>query len=715
MAKITGSNNDDTLTGGTGNDSILGNNGNDVLYGGAGNDSLYGGAGNDTLVGGSGNDLLDGGSGIDLADYSASGSGVTVSLLTGLGSGGDAQGDTLTGIEQVTGSAYNNSLIGSAGADSLYGGAGNDTLMGGAGADSLDGGTGVNMAEYATSGAAVNVNLTTGVNTGGDAQGDTLTNIQNLTGSTHNDTLTGDAGANVIYGGTGSDAIYGGAGNDTIVAGPELVAPTTMHLSWSQQGGNGTNLAGGFTQSTDGFNVGVGYTNLGQSTGFAESNTQEYVASGESYSTTSGAQLAGTGGGNTSEVTLNFSADQGSGWQGTASNVNFRINDVDAMNNGGWIDVVKIYAYDANGNLVPVTITPSSNDSVSGNTLTAGNVSENPNSAGGSALVNVAGPVSKIVIDYSNAGGSSQVLYLTDVYFQATPSDDDTVYGGDGNDVISGGAGNDLLYGDAGNDVLYGGAGNDTLVGGTGADSLDGGAGENLADYSASSSAVNVNLATNANSGGDAAGDTLTAIQDVTGSAFNDTITGDGNANVLYGGNGNDQIYGGGGNDSLFGGNGNDTLAGGAGADYIDGGAGTDMADYSASGAAVTVNLATNVNLGGDAAGDTLVSIENVTGSAFADSITGDGNANALYGGAGNDSLYGGAGNDTLVGGAGADRLDGGTGTDMADYSASGAAVTVNLGTGLGAGGDAAGDTLTAIEQVTGSAYNELADRLDGQ
>ena len=96
---------------------------------------------------------------------------------------------------------------------------------------------------------------------------------------------------------------------------------------------------------------------------------------------------------------------------------------------------------------------------------------------------------------------------------------------------------------------------------------------------------------------------------------------------------------------------GDDTLVGGAGVDSLDGGTGTDTADYNASGAAVTVNLTTGTGSGGDAQGDTLVNIEKLTGSAFADVLTGDGNANTLAGGAGADSLFGGAGNDVLIGG----------------------------------------------------------------
>ncbi|WP_374840227.1 M10 family metallopeptidase C-terminal domain-containing protein [Mycoplana ramosa] len=104
------------------------------------------------------------------------------------------------------------------GNDTFKGLGGNDVLKGGAGADVLDGGKGTDTATYAGS-SAVNVNLATGVATGGHAQGDKFVSIENLTGSSYNDVLTGNGGRNVIDGGAGNDTINGGAGNDTIRGG----------------------------------------------------------------------------------------------------------------------------------------------------------------------------------------------------------------------------------------------------------------------------------------------------------------------------------------------------------------------------------------------------------------------------------------------------------------------------------------------------------------
>ena len=140
-----------------------------------------------------------------------------------------------------------------------------------------------------------------------------------------------------------------------------------------------------------------------------------------------------------------------------------------------------------------------------------------------------------------------------------------------GNDSLSGGSGNDILYGQKGNDTLLGGDGDDLLVGGSGNDILNGGAGVDTASYMDAGSGVTVSLAVGvAQNTGGAGIDTLSNIENLIGSAFGDTLTGDGNANILSGLAGNDTLIGGGGNDTLIGGAGADTMTGGSGKDtYI--------------------------------------------------------------------------------------------------------------------------------------------------
>ena len=204
-----------------GNDRLYGGDADDILSGGNGDDELYGRGGNDWLHGGSGGDKLDGGPGTDTASYAKSRGAVTVNLATGSGSGGDAQGDTLTGIENLTGSEHADTLTGND-EDNIFEGAhGPDTITGGGGSDS---------ASYAGSPAAVTVNLhasdacqsnvgsslaDAGFVGGGDAAGDTLTGIENLIGSDHDDVLCGDGGDNVLRGGAGADILNGAEGNNT--------------------------------------------------------------------------------------------------------------------------------------------------------------------------------------------------------------------------------------------------------------------------------------------------------------------------------------------------------------------------------------------------------------------------------------------------------------------------------------------------------------------
>lgn len=110
-------------------------------------------------------------------------------------------------------------ITGNSVANKLYGMRGADTLTGGGGADQLFGGDGVDTASYATSAAAVSVNLGAGSAGGGDATGDALSGIENLIGSNSNDTLTGDGGVNRLEGGLGNDTLDGKAGADTMIGG----------------------------------------------------------------------------------------------------------------------------------------------------------------------------------------------------------------------------------------------------------------------------------------------------------------------------------------------------------------------------------------------------------------------------------------------------------------------------------------------------------------
>jgi len=235
--------------------------------------------------------------------------------------------------------------------------------------------------------------------------------------------------------------------------------------------------------------------------------------------------------------------------------------------------------------------------------------------------------------------------------------------------VITGTTGNDGFMGGDGNDTFIGAGGEDTFVGGAGADYFEGGAGLDAVSYVDSDTGVTIDLQMGTGSGGDAQGDTFVSIDKVIGSAYDD---------------------------SLFGGTGKDYFEGGGGADYIDGGLGKDEVAYTQSSSAVTIDLSTGLSYGGDANGDTLVSIENVEGSYFADSITGDDGSNDLQGLSGDDTLQGMGGNDKIYAGRGNDSLIGGTGDDQA-YGNDGADIYVF---GFGDGNDTFGGGLGAWTDV---------------
>jgi Ca2+-binding RTX toxin-like protein len=209
----------ENATGGSGNDVLIGNAAANLLTGNSGDDTLFGRDGNDALRGGLGNDGLDGGNGIDTAIYSDATGGVTVDLaLTGAQDTVSAGLDTLTSVENLVGSGFDDVLRGDGGSNALSGGAGDDLLSGGAGDDALDGGIGTDTATYADATGRVTVDLAlTGAQNTGNAGLDTLTSVENLVGSSFDDILRGNTGSNVLNGGAGHDLLWGGAGNDSLI------------------------------------------------------------------------------------------------------------------------------------------------------------------------------------------------------------------------------------------------------------------------------------------------------------------------------------------------------------------------------------------------------------------------------------------------------------------------------------------------------------------
>jgi Ca2+-binding RTX toxin-like protein len=241
----------DLLLGGAGDDGLLAGFGDDRLDGGEGDDELDGDLGNDTLDGGSGDDRLFGGGGYrDVASYESAGSPVSVNLGLGTANGGGGR-DTLDGIEDLTGSPFDDLLVGNGERNVLRGGAGDDTLSGGGGDDDIDGGDGFDRADYDGAFGNIVVDLAAGT-VGGTIRG-LISGIEEVFGGVHHDRLIGDAQANglrgrggddTLEGADGDDTLYGGSGDDTLYGGIGIdVASFDLPLSSAA----GARLAGEVT------------------------------------------------------------------------------------------------------------------------------------------------------------------------------------------------------------------------------------------------------------------------------------------------------------------------------------------------------------------------------------------------------------------------------------------------------------------------------------
>jgi Ca2+-binding RTX toxin-like protein len=243
----------------------------------------------------------------------------------------------------------------------------------------------------------------------------------------------------------------------------------------------------------------------------------------------------------------------------------------------------------------------------------------------------------------------------------------DVIFGGDGDDILAGCGAGDTVLGEDGNDTLRGGPGDDLLLGGSGADVLvdgkgddtyHGGPGPDWLYFTTAPGPVTANLTTGTATGNGT--ETLTSIERLRGSSYDDVLTGDSRDNelngilgndVLHGGAGDDTLYGLGGMDELFGDAGDDRLYGGLHADVLRGGIGADIG-FGGAGA--------DELYGGTGADD-------LYGQAGPDTIWGRDGDDGLYGAYGDDWLYGEHGNDVLFGRSGDDHLDGGPDTDELD------------------------------------------------
>lgn len=604
------------------------------LVGSALNDTLTGDGNNNVIEGGLGDDILVGGGGIDTVSYAGATSAVTVNLTSqGSAQNTGAGSDTLSGFENLEGSAFNDILTGDANANTIWGGAGDDTLNPGANTaglvDVLDGGAGSDTATFA-GGASPVVAVLSGTADGmaivGGSMVATLRSIENLLGGSGADVLIGDANGNVIDGGLGDDVLTGGDGIDTI--------------SFASNGSTGitVNLAITTAQNTGaGNDTIIGFENVRTTSG-ADNVTGD--GGDNVFYERGGADVYNGAGGSD---TLDYSA--------ATSAVTINLNTVTAQNTG------TSTGSDTITNMENVV-----GASASANTLTGGNTTVNRLTGGSANDFLIGGGLGDTLI----GGAGNDVMFGDYVNTFST-----TASTADGNDVLEGGAGNDQLVGGLGNDILRGGDGDDTLVGGIangtaaglstvytndgGQDTFDGGEGSDTAYayYTDQTGGIAFDLA-------NVAGNSAITMAGVAAGAFisiERVIFRGGSGDDIVRGSGSlDTLVGNAGNDVLDGWYGNDTLSGGLGDDTLIGGEGLDTATYVNATAGVNVDLRITgaQNTGGEGI-DTLVGIEYLTGSSFGDTLRGDGEFNliidnAVAGPAGQtDSLFGYGGNDSIL------------------------------------------------------------------
>jgi Ca2+-binding RTX toxin-like protein len=570
-------NNDGTLTVNGVTGSFLGVQG---VIGSQGNDSITGNNLDNILVGGGGNDTIDGQAGNDCLD-----------------------GDNVSGFAAVPGTPGDDTLAGGLGNDVVLGGPANDTLDEnkplnangtpaygplGNGADAIDGGDGVDTVTYAArlTRIVVYLGLISTFNDGADTNADGLSNEFDDVFFTTENVITGgyedivsanfvnNRADNVFTDNGGNDCLEGGPGNDTFVQGSAPQGADVMIGNTGTDTGDYSARTGAVQVILDGVaNDGDIATNEGDNVGgFSVSCRPQTVVVNPPLS-----------------VLLDL--------VGSPAVVN-SLTFLDAPVTGPAPQVCGFVPVDV---FVPVD----------------GIVLD------GIPIIGLARAPQGAFCPGEQLGGDQAPLTQDDVENVNGGSGNDILVGGASGNVLNGNGGDDQISGEAGSDSLNGGDGNDTIRGGDGNDAVNGGSGTNTIDYASAGAGgvgVNVNLTTGVASGQGT--DTLTSIQNVRGSSFGDSLSGDGTNNVL---NGN------GGPDALSGNAGDDTVNGGAGPDQAAGGVGNDK----------------------------------MAGAEGNDAMQGGQGNDTMQGGQGADTLLGQRGNDSLYGNAQPDFLNGGPGVDI--------------------------------------------------
>ena len=702
--QVQGGDGDDTVTmddsatadlvvfGGAGNDRVNGHKCASFLTGDAGNDVLYGGDNADLINGQGGDDEIHlglgddydpfgryqgatGGAGTDTLSYAErNGAGEFVNIdmsdtiktmgttggpcKVGRGGPGFVEFDTVN----VTPNEQFEVVIGSSGDDCIHGTRWAQVLRGGPGQDQISGGQGIDSVDYSDKPSAVTVSIgddpislpgNDGVGSGavGDTEGDNVySDVESVIGSPGNDTLigqdrteaaydnlggynsrSGQEGANTLSGGPGNDMLNGkqdadtfagGEGIDTVTYAARTSAVVGTVGDENNDDGDATDV-NSLTSRADNIEGDVEHVIGGPGNDVLRGNGLDNVLEG--------------GAGN----------DRINGGDG---NDDLRGADGDDLINGAAGNDTLL----GQGGNDPGLEGGSGDDLLDGgdgDDLLDGNTGADSIVGGpGGDAADYSDRLAPVAASADGIGGDGEAGEGDNI-----AGDVEDLYGGADDDVLVG-------NGDAG--ILDGGGADDLLDGGGGADDLFGGAGADRVTYAGRGGPVTVDLTTFGGDGEVGEDDDIADdVEKVSGGAGNDTLIGDGAANILNGGEGVDTINGGGGFDLLHGDGGND----------------------------------------------------NINGAGGTDQIFGDGGNDTLLGDIENDTLSGGAGDDSLDGGTGADILNGNEGADTANYAARSSALNVTLDGAPNDGQSGENDLVKKdVENLTTGSGNDDLNSVDG-
>ncbi len=564
----------------------------------------------------------------------------------------------------------------------------------------IEGGSGQDTLDYSLSTGGVDVNLATGVGSGGDAEGDTYTSIENVFGSNYGDTIVGNSSDNVLFGGEGNDQLFGGGGDDIVdgQAGNDIIALTSG--SSTAEGGEGTDTLVISGNAAD-FEFIVQSRSLVTLTGagtvhllsniewvqFVDGSNLETVSVTDIIANIYGKEVTGTGddevltggdgddtidggGGNDTifglggDDLISFTAGSGGGhssiYAGTGNNI------IRGLSGGGdGISTLYIDGYASDFSLYSV---------------------DDDFFAAGADIFNTMSGVDYIAFSTGN-GDNVVTLDLAELVSNGYTR---AIYGTAAVDVLQGASENETIQGLGGDDTLDGLGGSDRLIGGDGADTYIVGQAGDLTIETADGGIDTVRASLSWSLAAEIENLTLTgtAAISATGNSLENVLTGNSAANTLNGGAGADVMSGGAGNDTYV-------------VDNIG-----DSISEAASGGVDTVQASLSWTLDVELEKLTLTGTGNIngTGNTLANTLTGNAGDNILNGGTGSDTLVGGAGDDTYV-------LD--VSTDVVTEAASAGIDTVQSSVTLTLRANIERLTLTGTSAINGTG-NTLDNILTG-